>query len=257
MADDTPNLDLPYLSPSQAQKHVTHNEALRMLDAVVQLSVTDRTLTAPPTTPAEGERHIVASGATGVWAGKDGQVAMWRDGAWGFSAPKPGWLAWVSAENVLLVRGASSWSTFTQNIAALGVNATADAYNRLIVAGDASLFTNSGHGHQLKIVKAATGETASLLYQNNYSGRAEVGLCGDDNLHFKVSPDGSTWREPVTITAATGTVRLASTAKASLPSPSAAGSGALAYVYDESGGAVLAFSDGGSWRRVTDRAVVS
>lgn len=31
----------------------------------------------------------------------------------------------------------------------------------------------------------------------------------------------------------------------------------LIYVYDETGGAVLAFSDGTNWRRVTDRAVVA
>ena len=31
--DSTPNLQLPYLMAAQAQKHVTHNEALRALDA--------------------------------------------------------------------------------------------------------------------------------------------------------------------------------------------------------------------------------
>ena len=31
----------------------------------------------------------------------------------------------------------------------------------------------------------------------------------------------------------------------------------IIFVHDETGGAVLAFSDGTSWRRVTDRAVVS
>lgn len=31
----------------------------------------------------------------------------------------------------------------------------------------------------------------------------------------------------------------------------------IIYVYDETGGAVLAFSDGTDWRRVTDRAVVA
>jgi len=30
----TPNLQLPYIAASQAQKHVTHNEALRMIDAL-------------------------------------------------------------------------------------------------------------------------------------------------------------------------------------------------------------------------------
>lgn len=54
-----------------------------------------------------------------------------------------------------------------------------------------------------------------------------------------------------------GAVRVKSYAKASLPAASAQGAGAILYVADEAGGAVLAFSDGTSWRRVTDRAVVS
>ncbi|WP_371068358.1 DUF2793 domain-containing protein, partial [Salmonella enterica] len=40
--------------PAQAQKHVTHNEALRILDIIVQLAVLDRTRSAAPATPAEG-----------------------------------------------------------------------------------------------------------------------------------------------------------------------------------------------------------
>ena len=43
MSDNTTHLLLPYILASQAQKHVTHNEALRLLDAMVQLSVLDRT----------------------------------------------------------------------------------------------------------------------------------------------------------------------------------------------------------------------
>lgn len=39
--------------------------------------------------------------------------------------------------------------------------------------------------------------------------------------------------------------------------PPASRPGQLAYILDEAGGAVVAFSDGTSWRRVTDRAVVS
>jgi hypothetical protein len=36
-AETTDILSLPFIMPSQAQKHVTHNEALKTLDAVVQL----------------------------------------------------------------------------------------------------------------------------------------------------------------------------------------------------------------------------
>ena len=61
MSDTTTHLGLPYLLAAQAQKHVTHNEALRLLDAMVQLSVLDRTRTTPPASPADGNRHLVAA----------------------------------------------------------------------------------------------------------------------------------------------------------------------------------------------------
>jgi hypothetical protein len=81
MSDNTTHLLLPYIFAAQAQKHVTHNEALRLLDAMVQLAVLDRTRTAPPASPADGDRHIVASGASKLWAGWDLNVAYWVDGA--------------------------------------------------------------------------------------------------------------------------------------------------------------------------------
>ena len=72
------------------QKHVTHNEALRLLDGLVQLSVLDRDLAAPPASPADGDRYIVASDATGDWAGWDLNVALWTDGAWLRLPPRTG-----------------------------------------------------------------------------------------------------------------------------------------------------------------------
>ncbi len=62
----SPNLLLPYILAAQAQKHVTHNEAIRALDAVVQIGVIDRGLTAPPVSPSNGDRYIVAVGGTGA-----------------------------------------------------------------------------------------------------------------------------------------------------------------------------------------------
>lgn len=49
--EQTPNLNLPYIMPAQAQKHVTHNEAIRALDAIVQIGLMDRDLSAPPPAP--------------------------------------------------------------------------------------------------------------------------------------------------------------------------------------------------------------
>lgn len=253
------HLSLPYIMAAQAQKHVTHNEAIRALDAIVQLSVADRDLSAPPGTPEEGARYIVGPAPAGAWTGQAGRIAAFQDGAWAFYAPRPGWLAWIADEERLCAWDGLAWVGVgdVNPVPLLGVNATADATNRLAVSSPCSLLDHAGAGHQQKVNKAATGDTASQLFQTGYSGRAEIGLAGDDDLHFKVSPDGSQWADALVIPAAAGTPRVRSLAKGALPSASAAGAGALVYVPDEAGGAVLAFCDGTDWRRVTDRAVVN
>lgn len=106
---DTPLLILPYMAAGQAQKHVTYNEALRLLDGLVQLAVIDRDLTAPPGAPSDGDRYLVASGATGAWSGWDGNVAAWMDGAWMKLVPRVGWRCWVEDEAKLVVRTATGW----------------------------------------------------------------------------------------------------------------------------------------------------
>ena len=92
--------------------------------------------------------------------------------------------------------------------ALFGVNATADTTTRLAVSAAASLFNHEGNGHLHKINKNAGSDTASLLFQTGFSGRAEMGTTGDDNFHFKVSADGSTWREAIAIDRFTGVVSL-------------------------------------------------
>ena len=109
MSDTSTHLGLPYLLAAQAQKHVTHNEALRLLDAMVQLSVLDRMRTTPPASPADGDRHLVASGATGLWAGWDLNVGFWVDGVWLRLVPRQGWLVWIAAEQVFVVWNGSAW----------------------------------------------------------------------------------------------------------------------------------------------------
>ncbi len=258
MATST-KLALPYLEAAQAQKHVTHNEALRVLDAVVMLSVLDRDLTAPPGSPVDGDRYLVASGASGAWTGADGRIAAWQDGAWRFCTAQAGWRLWIADEGILLIFDGGSWTgAATQNAALIGVNTTADATNRLAVSSAAVLFNHAGSGIQVKLNKNGDGDTASILMQRGFSGRAEIGLVGDNDFAFKTSPDGSSFSVGLTLVAgANGVPKLPSFTVSGLPSAAIAGAGALAHVSDETGGAVLAFCDGTSWRRVTDRAVVS
>lgn len=196
--DNSPNLLLPYIAPSQAQKHVTHNEAIRALDALVQLAVLDRDLSAPPVSPADGQRYLVAAGASGAWAGQSGKIAAFQDGSWEFFAPRAGWTAWVADEALLAVWNGTNWveaGVYVNPTPFVGVNATAALPNRLMVKSPATLFDHDGAGHQLKLNKAAAAQTGSVLFQDGYSGRAEIGLAGDDDLSVKVSADGSAWSE--------------------------------------------------------------
>ncbi|MCT9070798.1 DUF2793 domain-containing protein [Cupriavidus gilardii] len=55
---------------------------LKLLDAVLQLSVKSRAQATPPATPANGDRYIVAANPTGAWVGKAGQIAVRIDAGW-------------------------------------------------------------------------------------------------------------------------------------------------------------------------------
>ncbi|WP_428542845.1 DUF2793 domain-containing protein [Profundibacter sp.] len=204
---NTPNLALPYLAAAQAQKHVTVNEALSQLDGLVQLSVLDRDLASPPGSPTEGDRYLVAAGATGAWAGWDGDLVLFSGGAWLRLIPQTGWMAWDVTASELLVWNGSAWASFVpnlQNLSGVGIGTSSDATNRLAVSAAATLLNHAGNGHHLKINKAAADDTASLLFQTNWSGRAEMGTAGSDDFVLKVSADGSTFFEALRADGNTG-----------------------------------------------------
>ncbi len=176
MSDTTANLAMPYILPSQAQKHVTHNEALQILDAVTQLTVT-ATLTAPPSDPQEGTCFSIAASATGIWSARDGKLALRQDGGWIYITPREGWRAWFLSEDRLRIHDGAGWQPFDAigTPEKIGINAAADLTNRLSLSSTASLFNHDGNGHQLKINKAASGDTASLLFQSGIFGAGRNG----------------------------------------------------------------------------------
>lgn len=216
MSDTTTNLLLPYILAAQAQKHVTHNEALRLLDGLVQLSVLDRNLTAPPGSPADGDRFIVASGGTGDWAGWDLNVALWTDGAWLRLPPRTGWRAWVEDEGLMLVYDGAGWigaapSEF-QNLALLGLGTTADAANPFSAKLNAALWTaktvaEGGNGDLFYTMnKEAAGDDLGLTLQTNFMTKALFGLFGSDSFRLAVSADGSTFFDGLSVDNTNGIV---------------------------------------------------
>ena len=79
MLDTPPTLGLPYILPSQAQKHVTHNVALDTLDALAQLRVESRSVSTPPNTPTLRQCNIVPVGSTNEWANRRARYCQCLD----------------------------------------------------------------------------------------------------------------------------------------------------------------------------------
>jgi hypothetical protein len=171
----TPRLNLPYIVQSQASKEVTHNSALNSLDLLVQAAVEDRDLAVPPGGPGQGDAYIVAAGASGAWAGQDGNLAAWYGTAWVFAVPREGFIAYVRDEDVLVMHDGAAWVSLGPALAL----AVADI-DGLQGALDAKLATGGGTLSGPLAVSVpggnatieAAGETGAIVFATRYSSDA-------------------------------------------------------------------------------------
>lgn len=212
----TPHLGITLVEQAQAQKEVTVNQAFARIDAILNSGAKSRVLATPPVSPASGDLYIIAASPTGDWSAQAGKLTYF-DGIWRFITPIEGMTLWVNDENLIYSYDGAAWvlsnnPTEFQNLTKLGINATADATNKLSVASGSILFNHNGTNIQTKLNKNSATDTASFLYQTGFSGRAEFGTIGDDNFTLKVSSNGSTWLDALKIIAATGRVAFKSIA---------------------------------------------
>lgn len=108
--------------------------------------------------------------------------------------------------------GANAWTILSPrpNLQAslVGVGTTPDPNNVLSAYGVSALFNSAGN-FNLTINKGAAADTASLLFEDGFSGRAQMGLAGSDNFSFKVSSNGSSWTTAIALDATTGAATFA------------------------------------------------
>ena len=215
----SPHLQLPLVAAGQAQKHVTVNEALIALDALIHLAVDSGPQDNPPSEPEEASRWIVGATPAGAWAGQAHKLAVCLDGGWRFHVPRRGWLVQVAETVGLLVFDGAAWSPLAapqilQQVARLGVGTDADATNPLSARLNNVLLTARPAGEggdddlRLKLNKLDASDTASLVFQTGFSGRAEIGALGNDDLQFKISADGVDWATGLVLERNNGVVRL-------------------------------------------------
>lgn len=224
MSDDhSARLALPYLAAGQMQKHVTLNEALTRLDALVQTAVISRTATAQPDAPDDGALWILPAGATGAdWSTRpEGALVRAEGGGWTEVETGDGLVILVLDAGEAVVRHGGAWAALgtrlgvAQELTRLGLGTTADAGNPFAARLNTALWTaleagSGGTGDlRLTLNKEAPADVLSLLFQSGWSGRAELGLVGDDDLGLKVSADGSNWQEAFAVDRATGRMTFA------------------------------------------------
>jgi hypothetical protein len=140
---NTPRLSIPEISESQASKYVTHNSALRDVDALLQCTVADKDLTSPPGGESDGDAYIVGSGASGDWSGHDNDIAYYESSAYDYHTPEEGWIVYVQDENKLYVFNGSSWVEYPSLIS---------------VADLSDVPAMSGNGY--KLIRVNAGQTA-------------------------------------------------------------------------------------------------
>lgn len=193
----TNRLKVSYLAPSQALKNITINEAFQKIDHLTQISVVARDVGVEPVDPKKGEAYILPLNATGGnWATAEVGALGFYDQGWHFTIPQEGFQVWVESEQSALVFSNGNWIALPVTTASkLGVNTGPNDTNRLSVKSDAELLTHDdvtpGTGDARKLInKKSTAHTASVVFQNDYQGKVELGLMGEDAFAIKTSTDG-------------------------------------------------------------------
>lgn len=199
----TQSLALPFLHPGQALKNITINEALNRLDAGLYLSCSNMAAEALPTDPGSGETLIISVTADTDLSDRHGQIAVFVSDHWVWFTPKSGWTIWDSLDETLRVFDGVDWikpspDSVPGTLPYLGLNATASSAQRLSIASETSLFNHDGNSHRLTLNRAADTDTASLVFQTDFAGEAELGLTGASGFSLKTSPDGVSFSDRLT-----------------------------------------------------------
>jgi hypothetical protein len=236
--EKTQNLGLPLLVQGQLNKDITVNEAFLLIDCLINSGLESlNPVEDAPNNLADGKLILTSKTAKGVFANFPNHIAFYKNG-WQFLKPKEGLILWVKDVKSCFVFNGESFvqiSTSTsanitqpssnndakiteleakikkleddikavQNPTKLGINATADANNKLTVRSSYSLFNAETSDARLVLNKVNPSSSASFIFQQNWTGIAEFGTINGNNFILKVASAG-VWREVFEVEASTG-----------------------------------------------------
>jgi hypothetical protein len=157
----TARLGLPMLAPGQAQKELSHNEALQMLDFAVAAAVEEPPRASPPSAAAIGSCYIVAASPTGTWAGKAHHLAAYTSGGWRFLAPIEGLSAYIRSTSLPALFRSGGWE-----IGVLRGSSVLVAGQQVVGARQPSVPTPAGGATIDTEARSAIGQILTALRQH-------------------------------------------------------------------------------------------
>ena len=134
--DQSPRFGLPFLLPGQAQKELTHNEAVQAIEILLCPVVDGVDLDTPPTEPGAGACYLVGAGASGDWTGNDGALACFTEGGWRFVQPVEAMQVVDKASGQILAFRSGYWESGIARIQELRVNGQTVVRGRQAAIGD-------------------------------------------------------------------------------------------------------------------------
>ena len=139
----SPRLALPLLAAGQAQKEMTHNEALILIDILTHPVIENVELATPPPTPEAGKMWLVPAASTGAWSGQSGRLAAMTEGGWRFFDAFEGLILWDRARAKQYRFHNGDW-VVPNNVAEPSGGTVIDAEARATLANIAALLVKWG-----------------------------------------------------------------------------------------------------------------
>lgn len=106
----TARFGMPMLFPGQAEKELTHNEALVVIDAVLAANVEGIASDPGSLAPQAGQCWLIGAGAIGAWAGMENSIALWTGSGWRCIPARPGHQVYGNDIGARYVFGSAGWT---------------------------------------------------------------------------------------------------------------------------------------------------
>ena len=177
---ETKKLEISLMAAGQAQKHVTVNEGFSRLDALVQLAVKSFDAVNPPGSSEEGDVHAIGAGATNVWSGQEGKLAIYQNGGWVFVTPVAGWQGWSEVKGSRIQFDGTAWIEGAGSMSANGagfVHRTTEIDHN-VGAGSVSVVSSA-----LPENAVVYGVTARVMTDIGGATSLEIGVSGSSDRY--------------------------------------------------------------------------